>query len=306
MVRLHVLAEGILRSSFCLGEGSQWLGSGPRADLVLPQDLSPPLLCRIDLLQNGGVAARVLEGEPLVSSAGTRDDSLWIPNGDFAEIAGLRLLVLAEPDDRDVELRLPRPTAMPGLALKIRTRRGTQVVWLGNATELRIGRNPDSDLVLRHPEVSRDQARLLRREDGLWLEDLGNAHGMLVNGKRMRAGPLPLGAVVCFSAAPDAPQLVPVSLEDLAGDPADDLPIPLRGKSEGMRKVRESLWRLGPSEGPVLIAGEPGTGKEIVARALAAIREANPPWVIDCASLPLAVTESLLFGYRRSSFSGAA
>jgi DNA-binding NtrC family response regulator len=103
MVRLHVLRAGVLQGSFCLGEGPQWLGSGVLADLVLRASLAPSLLCRIDLTPDGRVMARVAgAAEPcdLRLSDGTTADLVTIPNGDFAELAGLRLLVLAEPDPR--------------------------------------------------------------------------------------------------------------------------------------------------------------------------------------------------------------
>ncbi len=100
MVRLHVLRAGVLQGSFRLDEGPQWLGSGALADLVQAGRRAGPAQRRIDLTPDGRVMARVsgaAQGEIRLSD-GTTADLIAIPNGDFAELAGLRLLVLAEPD----------------------------------------------------------------------------------------------------------------------------------------------------------------------------------------------------------------
>jgi two-component system response regulator AtoC len=74
-----------------------------------------------------------------------------------------------------------------------------------------------------------------------------------------------------------------------------------------MRQVRESIRKFQDWDGSVLILGESGTGKELVARALhiQGRRRAKPFAAINCASVPETLMESMFFGHRRGSFTGA-
>ena len=80
-----------------------------------------------------------------------------------------------------------------------------------------------------------------------------------------------------------------------------------QGTSPGMRKIHELVGRIGQSEAPVLIQGETGTGKEVIARELhgRSPRSAGPFRKINCAALPGELIESELFGYERGAFTGA-
>jgi DNA-binding NtrC family response regulator len=79
------------------------------------------------------------------------------------------------------------------------------------------------------------------------------------------------------------------------------------GDSPQMKELMRLIERAGPSGKPILIQGETGTGKELVARALHACSPiATKPLVtINCAALPESLLESELFGHERGSFTGA-
>lgn len=79
------------------------------------------------------------------------------------------------------------------------------------------------------------------------------------------------------------------------------------GKSQPMKKLRQIIERIAPLSETVLITGETGTGKELVARALHEISpRKNKPFVaLDCSSIPETLVESELFGYEKGSFTGA-
>ena len=81
----------------------------------------------------------------------------------------------------------------------------------------------------------------------------------------------------------------------------------LLGTSPAMRRMYELLDRIADSSASVLIAGETGTGKELVARALheRGRRKAGPFVAVDCASLPEPLLESELFGHARGAFTDA-
>ncbi len=81
----------------------------------------------------------------------------------------------------------------------------------------------------------------------------------------------------------------------------------LIGASAGMEQVRKLIAKVAPTESTVLVLGETGTGKELVARALhdQSLRAEMPFVAINCGALPETLIESELFGHRRGSFTGA-
>ncbi|MGP9789386.1 sigma-54-dependent transcriptional regulator [Roseinatronobacter sp. NSM] len=95
-------------------------------------------------------------------------------------------------------------------------------------------------------------------------------------------------------------------LRAVAGQ-ADDLEARLVGRSDKMIALRRQIRTIGPSDADVLIVGDTGTGKEIVARALHDLspRAARPFIAITCSALPDTLIESELFGHEAGAFPGA-
>lgn len=79
------------------------------------------------------------------------------------------------------------------------------------------------------------------------------------------------------------------------------------GRSNAMRSLRDEVNRAAPSNGRVLITGENGTGKELVARAIHAgsERHMRPFIKVNCAAIPKDLIESELFGHEKGAFTGA-
>lgn len=79
------------------------------------------------------------------------------------------------------------------------------------------------------------------------------------------------------------------------------------GQSEGIKRVRDMISRVAPTDARVLITGENGTGKEVVARLIhEQSNRANEPLVeVNCAAIPSELIESELFGHVKGSFTGA-
>jgi DNA-binding NtrC family response regulator len=103
-------------------------------------------------------------------------------------------------------------------------------------------------------------------------------------------------------------------MNNIAGEPVpkttvslDDSELRLIGNSAGMRKVRELIGRVAPTDSTVLICGESGCGKELVAESVHAMspRAGKPFVAINCAAIPATLIEAELFGHERGSFTGA-
>ncbi|MCA9603653.1 MAG: sigma 54-interacting transcriptional regulator, partial [Myxococcales bacterium] len=169
-----------------------------------------------------------------------------------------------------------------------------------------IGSGGGVDVQLADPLVSRLHAEFELGDNGLWVTDLGSKNGSYVNGVRVRGARIPPNGVVQLGStelrvhygAPPMP--VDVWPEEGFGQ--------LVGKSVLMRELFAKLARIAKLDDGVLIQGETGTGKELVARAIHdhSPRAQAPFAVVDCAALPGNLLEVELFGHARGAFTGAS
>ena len=168
-----------------------------------------------------------------------------------------------------------------------------------------LGSGKDVDLRLEAPTVSRRHCRLRAGPGGCLLDDLGST-----NGTRVGAAPAGRGS---RNVAP--PVLLTLGRLRLAAIPACEVPgagIAMRlgdmvSVSPVMARMFFSALAAGCSPLPLLLQGDSGTGKELLARA---VHEAGPfrrgPWVaVNCASLAPERAEVELFGCRKGAYTGA-
>jgi len=80
------------------------------------------------------------------------------------------------------------------------------------------------------------------------------------------------------------------------------------GRSKPMQEVYKAIGRVSPTDATVLVRGDSGTGKELVARAIYqhSLRGDKPFLVVNCVAIPENLLESELFGYEKGAFTGAA
>ncbi|EYF05304.1 sigma 54-interacting transcriptional regulator [Chondromyces apiculatus] len=167
-----------------------------------------------------------------------------------------------------------------------------------------LGRDPSCGVVLDDREVSATHCELRAEGPGVLLRDLGSRNGTFVGGVRVREGILTApcsihvgGSVLGFE--PLEKERVEVGFDEDFG--------PLVGSSPRMRHLFRLLREVAPTDLSILVTGETGTGKELVAQAVHehSSRSAGPFVVLDCASIPGPLAESLLFGHERGAFTGA-
>lgn len=175
-----------------------------------------------------------------------------------------------------------------------------------DAEPVRIGTGDDMDWILSDRSVSRRHAEAWVDGDGLAIKDVGSTNGTFYEGARVteiRVG-LGSGLRVGNTRLQVTPNQVPVEARAETTDRCG----PLVGADQRMREVYTLIEDLAPSDATVLIEGETGTGKELVARAIHAgsRRCAGPFVVVDCTSQPRDLVESHLFGHVRGAFTGAS
>lgn len=128
---------------------------------------------------------------------------------------------------------------------------------------------------------------------------------------QLKADAMRRGAAAFLYKPLDVDELAPV-LRSVAGVDRRSTPAPswrfgIVAASQAMRHVIEWIERVGPRHCGVLLTGETGTGKELVARALqlASARRTTPFVPVNCAAIPELLVESELFGHRKGAFTGA-
>jgi transcriptional regulator with PAS, ATPase and Fis domain len=170
---------------------------------------------------------------------------------------------------------------------------------------VRIGTSPENDLVLTDETVSRHHCEVIPNERGLRVRDEGSKNGVLVGNLWISdatfAGPVSLElGNTCISVSPLAETVAREQLDvDRLGD--------LLGRSPKMRELFADLMRIAPTDISLLIEGETGTGKELVAESVhqSSPRASGPLVVFDCSVVAPALAESELFGHERGAFTGA-
>ncbi|HEY3820539.1 MAG TPA: sigma 54-dependent Fis family transcriptional regulator [Polyangiaceae bacterium] len=218
----------------------------------------------------------------------------------------------AEGDEVSTLLRASRfdPTPLADVAFDVIVvsgpDRGKSLAISGaSANRLLVGSSPACDLVLTDRAISRRHLALELEGRRVRLGDLGSTNGTSIQGLAVVTALLVGGETVhlgdtVFRLEVRAPSSAPV------------LPIATRfgrllGASTEMRRIYPLCERLAAAAVPVLIEGETGTGKEVLAESLheQGPRSEGPFVVFDCTAVAPNLVESELFGHERGAFTGA-
>jgi transcriptional regulator with GAF, ATPase, and Fis domain len=182
--------------------------------------------------------------------------------------------------------------------------KGTQCVLDGDL--LRIGKNEANHLVLTDTTVSRDHCEITRDPKGYLLRDLGSTNGTLLDGAEIREGYLRPGALICVGRIELQIRTYAERLELLPSEHQHfDRMV---GSELAMREIFGLLERVSTTDATLLIGGETGTGKDVLARSVhsRSKRKHGPFVAVDCGALVSSLIESELFGHEKGAFTGAA
>jgi DNA-binding NtrC family response regulator len=169
----------------------------------------------------------------------------------------------------------------------------------------RLGKKEGNDIILMDNTISRQHIEIEMTSDSFLLRDLDSTNGTYINGIKVKEAYLTPGDIIKIGnseiefVAFDEKVRVEPSPHTEFGE--------LVGKSRKMRQIFGLLEKISPSLATVVIEGETGTGKELVAKAVhaASNRKDKPFVVFDCSAVAPTLIESELFGHEKGSFTGA-
>lgn len=203
-----------------------------------------------------------------------------------------------------------RRTARPIVGLRVEVIDGPDRGRVAEARtdSLSVGTAENNDLILTDPSVSRYHLELRRESSQIMVDDLRSTNGTSFGprGRSIRVGRATLdpGVVLTIGETQlrvDDGRMVEVDAHDEEGLGG------ILGRSPSMRSLMAQIQRAAGSEASVLIQGETGAGKELVARAVhdCGPRRDGPFETVDCGTLLPTLVNSELFGHEQGAFTGA-
>ncbi len=173
------------------------------------------------------------------------------------------------------------------------------------SSTIRIGTGADCQMVLGDTTISRVHCEIELTEEGALLRDLGSTNGTQALGHRVKEVFLLPGDVFQIGATLLEFRPLEERVEILLSE-KDHFGTVL-GKSVKMREIFHILEKIAPKDVTVLLTGETGTGKEILADSIheESLRRGAPFITVDCGSIPENLVESELFGHAKGAFTGA-
>ena len=199
------------------------------------------------------------------------------------------------------------PVAGSGVTLVVVHRDGLSTVPLFPGSPLVVGRDAPAHIRPRSRRLSRRHARFSLVDGVVYVEDLGSTNGTWIGDRPVR-GQVPLApgvevrlGSVSVTVGRDMPRRASAPAARVRGGAATVVAAP------SMLRLYDTVDRVASSQLSVLICGETGTGKEVVARAIheRSPRAGGPMRSINCGALPGTLIESTLFGHERGAFTGA-
>jgi two-component system, NtrC family, response regulator HydG len=188
-----------------------------------------------------------------------------------------------------------------GIVTGLRAKSGTEYELSPQPRRWVVGSAPSCDVVVDDPYVSSAHCTVERREGGsLLVRDKRSRNGTLIDGNLVEAAELTVGARLVLGRT----TLIAVAA---AGSAMPSAMTSLRGRDPVFRACVEHAIKAAQTDCNVLIVGETGTGKDLLARIIhEASRRTGEAFVpVNCGGIPRELIGSELFGHEKGSFTGA-
>ena len=173
-------------------------------------------------------------------------------------------------------------------------------IAIGDRRRYVLGQSPSCDVVVLDPCVSRVHCVIERRDGGVYVRDKGSRNGTFINDRRVEAGELTPGIELTIGTTRFLVLGPRIGVDRSALSR-------LVGSDPVLRQAVEQARRAALTDVSVLVVGETGTGKDLVAQAIHEVSaRARGPFVpVNCGAIPRELIGSELYGHERGAFTGA-
>ncbi len=170
-----------------------------------------------------------------------------------------------------------------------------------------IGTGEAATFRVKDDSASRAHVEIVPKAQGIAVRDLGSTNGTWVRGLRVEQAFVDVDREVIVTVGETELKISALDATESAPGEAESFGS-LRSVEPVMRRIHAQLARLAPTDTTVLLTGETGSGKDIIAREIHARsgRAGRPFVVLDCGGVSENLFESELFGHMKGSFTGAS
>ncbi len=292
-----------------IDRGPVTVGRNSESDLCIPDDAVAPVQC---LFERDGNALNLSNKSVDGTRVGTElvMEEIRLADGDVVRLgsvdARIRFVEAEATGDggRTLTLVSGEPVPSGGILVTVPELFPGRA-WDVSAATVTVGTDVTNDIVIDDPFVSSFHARLSLEAGRCMVRDLDSRNGVFVGDQKIREAEAPPGSQVklgkvCLMVTRPAAGPSGLAVASTHGQT-------LVGGSQAMEDVRDLVRRVARSDAPVLITGETGTGKEVVAQMIASLspRAGKSFIVLNCGSLSRNLIASELFGHEKGSFTGA-
>lgn len=295
-------------------ESSLTIGSHPQNDVCLLDGIEPQH-ARLEMTEEGLILME-RDGPVYLNGRPIRGSDL-VKAGDLFDIGAYRFQVTNSPAasrrEKTATASLQERTSASPIPI-LHFLQPTKKKF--RRSRLLIGRSEGCDVVLDNPFVSSQHAELFVRDGDYYLRDLHSRNGTFLNDFRVTERILPPAGAIRLgrcSLTYEIEKSSPEKAEEIPGIPLAPMRpgAPARlivGKSRALRELTDRLKKIAPTDDTVLLLGETGVGKDLLAQYLHTEnpKRRNFPFVVvNCATIPQTLADSQLFGHLKGAFSGA-